>query len=99
MPSQDSRPEEKKDRSNEFGFGRLPQAFDLALRWGLTLAVSVLLGFFIGRWVDMKLRTTPLFLLIGIFWGVGGSFYSIYLQLKKLQEKEDQEAKKRPPAE
>ncbi|MCX6640828.1 MAG: AtpZ/AtpI family protein [bacterium] len=67
----------------------MPPAFDLALRWGLTLAVSVLLGFLIGRWVDVKLKTTPLFLLIGVFWGLGGSFYSVFLQIKKL-EKDDQ---------
>ncbi|TKJ36950.1 hypothetical protein CEE37_14555 [candidate division LCP-89 bacterium B3_LCP] len=74
------------------GFGRLPQSFDLALRWALTLAVSVLVGLFIGRWVDSKLGSSPLFLLIGVFWGLGGSFYSLFLQLKKIQEDEESES-------
>jgi F0F1-type ATP synthase assembly protein I len=74
----------------------LPPAFDLALRWGLTLALAVLAGFFIGRWLDGKLGTTPLFLLIGIFWGLAGSFYSLYMQVKKLQQDEESRGKKPP---
>ncbi|MBU0519938.1 AtpZ/AtpI family protein [bacterium] len=76
-----------------FGVGSLPPAFDLALRWGLTLAVSVLLGFFLGRWVDLKLGTTPVFILIGVFWGVGGSFYSLFLQVKQLEKEEDKKSR------
>jgi F0F1-type ATP synthase assembly protein I len=87
MPPDPETPGEKKDRP--FGFGRLPQSFDLALRWALTLAIAVLLGVLIGHWLDAKLHTTPVFLLIGVFWGLGGSFYSLYLQVKKLQEKEE----------
>ena len=78
------------------GLGGLSPAYDLALRWGLTLAVTVLAGFFAGRWVDGKLGTTPLFLLIGIFWGLAGSFYSLFLQVKKLQQ-EEEDKEKRPP--
>ncbi|MFH1862842.1 MAG: AtpZ/AtpI family protein [bacterium] len=92
--NQPDSPSRKNDKySPRFGFGHLPPAFDLALRWGLTLAVAVLLGFFIGRWLDLKLGTTPLFLLIGLFWGLGGSFYSIYLQVKKMQEDEEKKPK------
>ena len=94
MPSEELEPGDNKNRPYGFGFGKLPQAFDLALRWGLTLALTVLAGFFLGRWVDTKLGTTPLFLLIGIFWAVGGSFYSIILQVKKMQEKEEEESRK-----
>lgn len=97
MPPENSPPDEKKKLPYGLGLGRLPPAFDLALRWGLTLAISVLLGFFLGRWVDSKLNTTPIFLLIGIFWGFGGSFYSLYLQVKRLQEKQDKEDKSDKP--
>ncbi len=99
MPPENSTPEGKKNRPYGCGLGGLPPAFDLALRWGLTLAISVLMGFFLGRWLDTKLNTTPVFLLIGIFWGFGGSFYSLYLQLKKLQEKQEKEnSSEEPPA-
>jgi len=53
--------------------------------------VAVLVGFFAGRWLDQNLGTTPLFILIGLFWGVGGSFLSLYLQVKKMQEDEGKE--------
>jgi F0F1-type ATP synthase assembly protein I len=75
------------------GFGGLPPAYDLAFRWGVTLAVSVLAGFFGGRWLDGKLGTTPLFLLVGIFWALAGSFYSLFLQVRKLQKDEEQQSK------
>ncbi len=94
-PEEESGGEPKK---NERAAGKfsLPPAFDLALRWALTLAVAVLIGFFIGRWLDQKLGTTPLFLLIGIFWGVGGSFYSLYIQVKRLQDGENQKPPEPP---
>jgi F0F1-type ATP synthase assembly protein I len=78
--------------------GNLPPAFDLALRWGLTLAIAVLAGFFLGRWIDTKLNTTPLFLLIGVLWGIGGSFYYLFLQVKQLQEKQDSENNEASPS-
>lgn len=81
--------EGRRQKSKSSGGGRLPGAYDLALRWALTLAVAVLLGFLIGRWLDVKLGTTPLFMLIGIFWGLGGSFYSLFLQAKKMQNEEN----------
>ncbi len=87
MPSDE--PDKDSRRSPLLGFGKMPPLFDVALRWGLTLALTVLAGFFLGRWVDMKLGTTPLFLIIGVMWGAGGSFYSLYLQLKKLQDEEE----------
>lgn len=75
------------------GRGALPRAYDVALRWALTLAVAVLVGFFAGRWLDGKLHTTPLFILIGLFWGIAGSFLSLFLQLRKIQENEDRPSK------
>ena len=68
----------------------LPSGYDLALRWALTLAVAVLVGFFAGRWLDLKLGTTPLFMLIGLFWSLAGSFLSLYLQLKRIQQEENE---------
>lgn len=93
MPPEESPSGGKRKRLRVWGVGGLPPAYDIGLRWGLTLAIAVLLGFFIGRWLDMKLGTTPLFLLIGIFWGLGGSFYSLFLQVKKMQEEEEKKSK------
>lgn len=92
MPAQNHNQENGKPHGGP-RFGGLPPAYDLALRWGLTLAGSVLAGFFLGRWLDGKLGTTPLFLLIGIFWALAGSFYSLFLQVKKLQQSEEDREK------
>jgi F0F1-type ATP synthase assembly protein I len=91
MPAPSTPNDQEKPVKQPLGRGTLPKAYDVALRWGLTLTVSVLIGFFAGRWADGKLNTTPLFMLIGLFWGIGGSFASLYFQLKKMQEKEDKQ--------
>lgn len=45
---------------------------------GLTLALSTLLFLLGGWWLDGKVGTTPLFLILGAFVGAGGGFYSLY---------------------
>lgn len=55
---------------------------------GLQFAISILLCLFIGWWVDGKLGTTPLFLLIGTFFGAGAGLYSLYKGLISEQQKE-----------
>jgi len=97
MPPEKPSEKSKQRQPRPLKRGILPAAYDLALRWAITLTVAVLAGVFAGRWVDQKLGTTPLFILIGLFWGVGGSFFSIYLQLKKMQEKEEKESHRSEP--
>jgi ATP synthase protein I len=62
---------------------------------GLTFTAAVLLGFFVGRWVDGKLHTLPLFTLLGVFWGLGGSFWYLIRKIRELDDKEKGEEK--PP--
>lgn len=45
---------------------------------GLTLALSVLLFLGLGAWIDAKLGTSPILLIIGAFVGGGAGFYSLY---------------------
>lgn len=49
----------------------------LALSFGLTLAATLLLGFYAGRWLDRLLGTSPLFMIVGIVAAVGLSFWSL----------------------
>ena len=93
MPGSKDSGEQPRPGKGLLGRGALPQSYDVALRWALTLAVAVLIGFLAGRWLDNKLHTTPLFMLIGLFWGLAGSFLSLFLQVKKMQEKEEQQPK------
>ncbi|MDQ6737907.1 MAG: AtpZ/AtpI family protein [Gemmatimonadota bacterium] len=64
--------------------GSAPGASDLA-GVGLQFAVSVILFVFAGQWLDRKVGTGPLFLILGVFLGAGGSFYSMYRKLMAAQ--------------
>ncbi|MEM5794671.1 MAG: AtpZ/AtpI family protein [Bacillota bacterium] len=52
---------------------------------GFTLASSVLVGLFLGRWIDGYLHTSPWALIIGIFLGVVAGFWSIYKQVSGIK--------------
>ena len=58
--------------------------------FGMQFVVALLLFLYIGQWVDRRLGTAPVFLLIGIFVGAGGSFYAMYRKLMAAQAREDQ---------
>ena len=49
------------------------QALAVASQFGITLAVSVVLGFFVGQWLDDRFKTGVLFILIGVLLGLVGS--------------------------
>lgn len=58
---------------------------------GLTLAVMVLVCFFLGYWLDGKLGTTPLLAIIGAFVGAGGGFFNLVRTLTNLQKRSEKE--------
>ena len=45
---------------------------------GLQLALSTLLFLLVGWWLDTKLGTAPLLLIVGAFVGGTAGFYSLY---------------------
>jgi len=49
------------------------QALAVASQFGITLAVSVVLGYFAGHWLDERLNTGVLFTLIGVLLGLAAS--------------------------
>ncbi|MEJ2202540.1 MAG: AtpZ/AtpI family protein [Gemmatimonadota bacterium] len=49
--------------------------------YGLTWALSVLLFLGMGAWLDAKLGTSPVLLVIGAFLGAGAGFYSLYYHI------------------
>jgi len=53
------------------------------------MAITIYLLFMGGRWVDTKLGTEPLFMLIGVLLGVAAVFKRLLADLK-LMEKMDQ---------
>lgn len=58
--------------------------------FGMQFVVSLLVFLYLGQWVDRRLGTSPVFLLIGIFVGAGGSFYAMYRKLMAAQAREDE---------
>lgn len=55
---------------------------------GLELGISVLLGLFVGQWLDKQLGTTPWLLLLCLLVGLAAGFRSILRLLKTLQRDE-----------
>jgi F0F1-type ATP synthase assembly protein I len=49
------------------------QALAVASQFGITLAVSVVLGYFAGHWLDEHLNTGVIFTLIGVLLGLAAS--------------------------
>lgn len=49
--------------------------------FGVQFVVSVLLFLYLGRWLDGKLHTAPLLLILGAFVGAGAAFFSLYRKL------------------
>ena len=48
---------------------------------GLQFALAILVFAFAGQWLDRRFGTEPWLLLVGVFLGAGGGFYSIYRRL------------------
>ncbi len=45
---------------------------------GLDLAISVLAGVLLGHYLDERLHTSPLLLIVGLFLGLIAGFYTAY---------------------
>src|SRR5262249_40379487 len=52
---------------------RIVQALAVASQFGITLVVSVVLGFLAGQWLDGRLNTAYIFTLIGVLVGLAGA--------------------------
>jgi ATP synthase protein I len=52
--------------------------FALFSEIGLVLLATVLVGVLGGYWVDQQLRTLPVFVLLGLFAGLGAGARAVY---------------------
>lgn len=50
---------------------------------GIMMLVSILGCMFIGRFIDSKINTGPVFLMIFIVLGIGGAFMSVYKTISR----------------
>ena len=62
---------------------------------GFQFAISILVFLLAGQWIDRKLGTEPLFLILFVFIGAGASFFSIYRKLTEQQRREDEQRRKK----
>jgi len=60
---------------------------------GFYIAACILLGTFVGLWLDGKLNTKPLFMIIGLFIGLVMAVYGVYQMIRPLMSnKQDKES-------
>jgi len=68
------------------GYWKYARYVNYAVSFGVTMATSLLLGFFGGRWLDRKLGTEPFFLVLGLLAGTALAFYSMIKELHALDK-------------
>lgn len=72
------------DKNKKFmEFQILPFYFEIGWRVTIPLVLFVL-G---GVWLDNKLHTKPIFILLGILFSIVTSFWGIWSTIKKIEEK------------
>lgn len=59
--------------------------------FGAQMIASIVIGFFVGKFIDGKLGTEPLFILLFIFLGIGAGFRNLYLAIIKGSENDGNE--------
>jgi len=64
------------------------------LTLGLQLALSVVVFFFLGRWLDDTWGTTPWLTVAGLVIGVAGGFIKFFKTALELGRRADEEARK-----
>lgn len=61
---------------------------------GIQLLLSILLFLYLGQWLDKKLGTDPLLLIIGVFVGAAVGIYNMYHMMTAAQRKAREEKEK-----
>jgi F0F1-type ATP synthase assembly protein I len=72
--------------------GKWSKEFGPYLTLGLQLALSVVVFFFVGRWLDNWLGTSPWLMFTGLLMGIVGGFLHFFRTVIALGKEEDQKA-------
>ena len=63
---------------------------------GLELVLSVLIGFFGGRWIDEKVDAGGWVTVVGVVFGTYAGFRALYKTAKSMERRAEKETKDRP---
>ncbi len=63
--------------------GRMGAYLALFSEIGLILLVTTLIGIGLGLWTDRQLGTTPLFVLVGLFLGLGVGARAVWILIER----------------
>ncbi len=63
---------------NKYERGKIASAYALLSQIAIQVLVIMVMMFFLGKWLDEKLGTSPLFLLLFLLLGMASAFKSIY---------------------
>jgi ATP synthase protein I len=74
------------------GSGGAPSGAELA-GVGIQFVAAILVFLFLGQWLDRRLGTDPWLMIVGVFLGAGGGFYSMYRKLMDVQRREEEHRK------
>ena len=68
---------------------KIIKALSLITQLGISMLVPIAMCLIIGKLIDSALGTSPLFILIFIFLGIGAGFRSVYFITKPFFSSED----------
>ncbi len=63
---------------NKYERGKIASAYALLSQIAIQVLVIMVMMFFLGKWLDEKFGTSPLFLLVLLLLGMASAFKSIY---------------------
>jgi hypothetical protein len=69
--------------------------FNFAISFGLTLAITVYLLYKGGTWLDGRLGTEPIFMILGVFLALATVFRQLINEVKDLEQKSNQSRRKK----
>ena len=67
------------------------KSLSLLSQIGISMVANILVGLFIGKFLDELLNTSPLFLLLFVFVGVGSGIKSTYVLITKMNRSDTNE--------
>ncbi len=80
--------QEVKDMSEDKSYLKYVRYMNFAISFGISSIVAMLLGYAGGSWLDKRLGTTPVFMLIGLLLGIATTFLILAKEIKVLDKLE-----------